>query len=113
MWFAADEFKGDFEIFNSQKDASAWCKERIESLKDDSGWREEQDMNSIIYGEVKSKATIQNKITRDDFERSHPGEDWPDDDWQYTCAYSMLPVNDCVVTGCCPLCEGDNKNCKC
>ena len=90
MWFAADYYEDDFQVFDTEKAANNWCKSRIDSIFDEDGWREEEDMKSIFYGEVKAKAVMANKITKDTFKALALKEEWPNDDWEYICDYDLI-----------------------
>lgn len=89
MWFACDYYEGEYEIFNTEEEARKWCKETIEEILSQGGWREESEMNSICYGEIKDFAKMKNKKTKEEWLKENPGEDWFSSEWDYVCDYVL------------------------
>jgi hypothetical protein len=89
MWVAIDKCEGEFEIFNTKKEAIKWCDKRISDIRNWDGWRDDEDMQGIQVAKIKYRARQENKQTKEEWEKRNPDGQWPDVEWNYICEYEM------------------------
>ena len=88
-WFVCDRFEGEFELFETEKEAEEWCKERIDSYHGEDSWPEKEDMQGIQMGRITAQAKQIDFQTREEWEKENPDEGWPDENWCYVCNYEL------------------------
>lgn len=85
-WMAYNGVDGDLEHFNTEKEAIDWCESIIQDYAGDQ-WPE--GMEQIYVAKITHSAHEENKITKEEYLKDNPKEEWFYDEWKYICDYVM------------------------